>query len=199
MWENLVPIGFTAISFLISIFCYKKTQEAKNSKQQFDEFRATNEKIDELHSQIYEMKEEIRNVNIALSKLNQVNNYVEFTQTERKSKLLTKKLSLLEENVKKEEELMPMSERKHAELRNKITGTKKSILQNSLLISVVPYLLLRNIPVHLDISEDSLFPIEYIISKRDQLGGFKFELTILWVFLTVRAVNRVVNIFVKDS
>jgi hypothetical protein len=172
---------------------YSKADQS--NAMHFDEKKATNEKTKELYDKKHSLAQDKRDKTLELTGVNQVSNYVEFTKLERKLLTLGNQIEKVEEQIKQEELKMPRDEQQTFEAKQKIGAIHKAILKSPLFIAGVVSLFFRGVTMHLDVSKESLWPMEYLISEHGEMGGFEFSVGFLWVYICVRAANRVMNIF----
>ena len=195
MIEYLVPLAFTLVCVGITLGASYLTKKYKDDKMELNEDRHTSEKIDLLHEELDRYTQENRQLRLKLTETNQVSQYVEYTKIERNLLKLSNKIEKTSAELKKENELMPPQEYQRVEASKKMKSLKRGVLCNGLLLCILAHLFFRGITVHLDMSVESMWPIEYFISRKEDKGGFEFSIGIFWTFLTVRAIHRMFDIF----
>ena len=182
MIENLIPLGFTLVCLGIVVATSRFSKMYKDDKLELNEERFTSQKIELLNEDLGRFLQESRELRLKLSETNQVSQYVEYTKIERNLLKLSNKIEKTREELKQEEVHMPPDEYQRVEAKKKIGNLKKGVLTNGLFLCLLAHLFFRGIKVHLDLSVESMWPVEYFISRKEEKGGFEFSIGILWTF-----------------
>ena len=182
--EYAYPLLYVGIVGAVSIFLEMKGASDVEKPTAAAELRGTD-------SELFEIDQKIKQFSQEAERINHPDTFVEYSKLKRAILKLEKDRESLKVKAASQEEALGGATKARDEvIKDKIKDIKKNATRNKMLVALVLTFVLDRL-VHFDIDADQLFPLEYLIGKKENDGRYSFRPTFLFAFLTVRFSNRI--------